>query len=239
MYANNEIGTIEPIAELAKITNEQNIQFHTDAVQAITKVPIDLKKIPIDFLALSSHKIYGPKGIGAMYIRSGHTIEPLIHGGGHEGGLRSTTYNIPGIVGLGTACDIARKNMETETHHMKKLRDLLITNLSNIEASYLNGHPTKRLVNNAHFRFIGIEGESLLLSLDEKDIAAATGSACSSKEQHVSHVLTAIGLDAVESQGSIRLTVGRFNTEEEIKYTIDQFSHIVTKLRNLSPFWKS
>jgi cysteine desulfurase len=203
----------------------------------VIKVPIDLKKIPIDFLALSSHKIYGPKGIGAMYIRKGTTIEPLIHGGGHEGGLRSTTYNIPGIIGLGTACEIARKNIEEEIHHMKKLRDILITNLSNIQESHLNGHPTKRLVNNAHLRFSAIEGESLLLSLDGKGIAAATGSACSSKKLHASHVLTAIGLDAVESQGSIRLTVGRFNTEDEIKYTIEQFPIIVNKLRQLSPLW--
>jgi cysteine desulfurase len=237
MYANNEIGTIEPIKELAEITHDQDILFHTDAVQAIIKVPIDLKKIPIDFLALSSHKIYGPKGIGAMYIRQGTTIEPLIHGGGHEGGLRSTTYNIPGIVGLGTACEIAHKNIDNEISHMKKLRDILIHNLSTIEESHLNGHPTKRLVNNAHFRFTGIEGESLLLSLDDKGIAAATGSACSSKKLHSSHVLEAIGLDAVESQGSIRLTVGRFNTEQEIKYTIEQFPKIVNKLRQLSPLW--
>lgn len=239
MYANNEIGTIEPIKELVNITHEQDILFHTDAVQAVTKVPIDLKKIPIDFLALSSHKIYGPKGIGAMYIRKGTTIEPLIHGGGHESGLRSTTCNIPGVVGFGKACEIARKQMNEEIHHMKKLRDSLITNLSTIEQSYLNGHPTKRLVNNTHLRFTGIEGESLLLSLDQKGIAASTGSACSSKKLHTSHVLTALGLDAVESQGSIRLTVGRFNTEEEIKYTIEQFPKIVDKLRQLSPLWES
>ena len=237
MYANNEIGTIEPIKELVNITHEQDILFHTDAIQAVIKVPIDLKKLPIDFLALSSHKIYGPKGIGALFIRKGRKIEPLIHGGGHEGGLRSTTYNIPGIVGLGTACEIARKNMDTEINHMKKIRDMLINNLATIEESHLNGHPTQRLVNNAHFRFTGIEGESLLLSLDDKGIAAATGSACSSKKLHASHVLTAIGLDAIESQGSIRLSVGRFNTENEIKYTLEQFPKIVDKLRQLSPLW--
>jgi cysteine desulfurase len=237
MYANNEIGTIEPIKELVNIAHEKNILFHTDAVQAVIKVPIDLKKIPIDFLALSSHKIYGPKGIGALFIRNGRKIEPLIHGGGHEGGIRSTTYNIPGIIGLGTACEIARRTMHEEIRHMKKLRDTLITSLSQIEECYLNGHPTKRLVNNAHFRFTGIEGESLLLSLDDKGIAAATGSACSSKKLHASHVLTAIGLNAVESQGSIRLTVGRFNTEDEIKYVMEVFPEIVNKLRQLSPLW--
>ena len=239
MYANNEIGTIEPIKELVNITHEQDILFHTDAVQAVIKVPVNLKKLPIDFFSLSSHKIYGPKGIGAMFIRKGIEIEPLIHGGGHEGGLRSTTYNIPGIIGLGTACEIARKNMEKEIHHMHKLRDMLIKNLSQIEQSSLNGHPTKRLVNNAHFRFTGIEGESLLLSLDDKGIAVATGSACASIKLHSSHVLTAIGLDALESQGSIRLTVGRFNTEEEIKYVNEVFPEIVNKLRQLSPLWNA
>jgi cysteine desulfurase len=238
MYANNEIGTIEPIKELANIAHEHDILFHSDAVQAVIKVPIDLKKIPIDFLALSSHKIYGPKGIGALYLRNGTTIEPLVHGGGQESGLRSTTYNIPGAVGLGTACEIARKNIDTEIQHMKKLRDLLINNLSTIEKSRLNGHPTKRLVNNAHFSFTGIEGESLILSLDGKGISAATGSACSSKYLQISHVLTAIGLDAVESQGSIRLTVGRFNTEEEIRYALEEFPKIINKLRHLSPLWK-
>jgi cysteine desulfurase len=237
MFANNEIGTIEPIEEIGKIAHEHDIIFHTDAVQAITKVPIDVKKQHIDLLALSSHKIYGPKGVGALFIRNGVKLQPIIHGGGHEKGLRSSTYNVPGIVGLGKACELADKRMTKDIAHMKILRDMLIKNLLQIEESYLNGHREKRLVNNAHFRFTGIEGESLLLGLDEEGIASSTGSACSSQKLQASHVLLAIGLDPVQAHGSIRLSLGRENTKDEISTVSHVVPEVVGKLRMMSPLW--
>jgi cysteine desulfurase len=237
MYANNEIGTIEPIEEIGKITQEHDIIFHTDAVQAVTKVPIDVKKQHIDMLALSSHKIYGPKGIGALYIRNGVKIQPIIHGGGHEKGMRSSTLNTPGIVGLGKACELAKKRMTADNIRIKTLRDHLIKNVLHIEESYLNGHPEKRLVNNAHFRFTGIEGESLLLGLDEEGIATSTGSACSSKKLQASHVLLAIGLDPVQAHGSLRMSLGRENTAEEIERVSKVLPQIVERLRVMSPLW--
>lgn len=238
MYANNEIGTIEPIKEIGKITSEHNILFHTDAVQAVGKTPIDVKKLNIDLLSISSHKIYGPKGCGALYIKKGTKIQTIQHGGGHEYGLRSSTHNTPGIVGLGKACELGKARLEKDTMHMRKLRDILIKNvISNIEKSYLNGHPEKRLVNNAHFRFTAIEGESLNMMLDDKGIAAATGSACSSKKLQASHVLLAIGLKPEEAHGSLRLSLGRMNNEEEISYVSEVLPGIVEKLRKMSPLW--
>jgi cysteine desulfurase len=237
MFANNEIGTIEPIEEIGKIAQEHEITLHTDAVQAVTKIPIDVKKQHIDMLALSSHKIYGPKGIGALYLRNGVKIQPIIHGGGHEKGMRSSTLNSPGIVGLGKACELAKKRMTTDNSRMKTLRDSLIKNVLQIEESYLNGHPEKRLVNNAHFRFTGIEGESLLLGLDEQGIATSTGSACSSQKLQASHVLLAIGLDPVQAHGSLRLSLGRENTKEEITYVSKVLPQIVERLRTMSPLW--
>jgi cysteine desulfurase len=237
MFANNEIGTIEPIKDIGKIAQEHEIAFHTDAVQAVTKVPIDVKTQHIDLLALSSHKIYGPKGIGALYIRNGVKIQPIIHGGGHEKGMRSSTLNTPGIVGLGKACELAKKRMATDNSRMKSLRDNLIKNVLYIEESYLNGHPEKRLVNNAHFRFTGIEGESLLLGLDEQGIATSTGSACSSKKLQASHVLLAIGLDPVQAHGSLRISFGRENTKEEITFVSKVLPQIVERLRTMSPLW--
>ncbi|DAC73402.1 MAG TPA: cysteine desulfurase NifS [Thermoplasmata archaeon] len=237
MFANNEIGTIEPIEEIGKIAQEHDIIFHTDAVQAVAKVPIDVKKQHIDLLALSSHKIYGPKGIGALYIRNGIKVQPIIHGGGHEKGIRSSTLNTPGIVGLGKACELATKRMKKDNIYIKTLRDLLIKNILQIEESHLNGHPEKRLMNNAHFRFTGIEGESLLLGLDEQGIATSTGSACSSQKLQASHVLLAIGLDPVQAHGSLRLSLGRENTKEEITYASKAIPQIVDKLRNMSPLW--
>jgi cysteine desulfurase len=237
MYANNEIGTIQPIQEIGKIAHEHDIIFHTDAVQAVTKVPIDVKKQHIDLLALSSHKIYGPKGIGALYIRNGVKVQPIIHGGGHEKGIRSSTLNVPGIVGLGKACELASKRMEKDNIFIQTLRDLLIHNLLEVEESYLNGHPEKRLVNNAHFRFTGVEGESLLLALDEQGVASSTGSACSSKKLQASHVLLAIGLDPVQAHGSVRLSLGRENTKEEIVFVSEELPKIIQKLRQMSPLW--
>ncbi len=237
MFANNEIGTIEPINEIGKITEQHDIIFHTDAVQAVGKEHIDVNKLKIDLLSISSHKIYGPKGVGALFVRKGVKLEPLAHGGGHEKGLRSSTYNTPGIVGLGKACEIGLKRMEKDREHMKKLRDVLIKNVLEIEESYLNGHPTKRLVNNAHFRFTAIEGESLNLMLDDKGIAASTGSACSSAKLQASHVLLGIGLKPEEAHGSLRLTLGRYSTMDEVEYVSKVLPDIVKNLRNMSPLW--
>ena len=237
MFANNEIGTIEPIEQIGKIAKKNNILFHTDAVQAVGKVPIDVNKQNIDLLSISSHKIYGPKGVGALYIRKGISIESLIHGGGHEKGLRSGTYNTPGIVGLGKACELSKDRFTKDVSHMKKLRDNLIKNVLKIEESYLNGHTTERLCNNTHFRFTAIEGESLNLMLDDKGIAGSTGSACSSKKLQASHVLLSIGLKPEEAHGSLRLTLGRYSTLEEIEYASDVLPDIVKKLRDMSPLW--
>ena len=237
MFANNEIGTIEPIEEIGNIAREHDVLFHTDAVQAVGKVPIDVNKFNIDLLSISSHKIYGPKGVGALYIREDVKLQPIVHGGGHEKGLRSSTYNTPGIVGLGKACELGKKRMKKDVIHLKNLRDTLIKNVLEIEESYLNGHPEKRLVNNAHFRFTAIEGESLNLMLDDKGIAASTGSACSSKKLQASHVLLAIGLDPVEAHGSLRLTLGRWNTSEDVSYVADVLPEIVENLRKMSPLW--
>ena len=238
MAANNEIGTIEPIKEIGKIAKKHDVLFHTDAVQAVGKVPINVKKDNIDLLSISSHKIYGPKGVGALYIQDKIKLEPLFHGGGHEKGIRSSTLNTPGIVGLGTACKLAKKRFETDTKHMKELRDRLIEKVLTIEESYLNGHPTKRLVNNAHFRFTAVEGESLHMLLDSKGIAASTGSACSSKKLKPSHVLLALGLTPEETHGSIRFTLGRISKQEDIDYVAQELEPIIEKLRSMSPLWK-
>ncbi len=238
MHANNEIGTIEPIEEIGKIASENNIPFHTDAVQSVGKLPIDVKKINVDLLSISAHKIYGPKGVGALYVKKGTKIDAIIHGGGHERGLRSSTENIPGIVGLAKACSLAGERMEVDVKKMKRLRDMLIKGVLEIEESHLNGHPEKRLPNNAHFYFKGIEGESLILMLDDAGIAASTGSACSSKKLMPSHVLLAIGLRPEDAHGSLRLTLGRENSKEEVEYVLETLPKIVKKLREISPMWK-
>jgi len=238
MHANNEIGTIEPIEEIAEIAGTKSIIFHSDAVQSAGKMRIDVKEIGIDLLSISAHKIYGPKGIGALYMRKGTRLDPIIHGGGHERGLRSSTENIPGIVGLGKAAELSERRMSEDNSHLTNLRDQLIkSTLGDVEESYLNGHPTKRLPNNAHFRFTGIEGEALVLNLDEKGVAASTGSACSSKKLLPSHVLMAIGFDEVQAHGSLRLTLGRENTREDIEYVIQVLPETVKKLRAMSPLW--
>jgi len=237
IYANNEIGTIQPMKEIGEITSKHGVYLHTDAVQAIGKVPIDVNKEHIDMLSLSSHKIYGPKGIGALYLKKGVKPIPLFHGGGHEKGLRSSTLNTPGIVGLGKACELGKKRLEKDSKKMIKQRDTLIKNILKIEESYLTGHPTKRLPNNAHFRFSAVEGESLHMMLDEKGIAVATGSACSSKKLEPSHVLLALGLKPEEAHGSLRFTLGRKTTDDEIKYISDELPKIVHHLREMSPLW--
>ena len=237
MFANNEIGTIEPMQDIGKIAKSHNILLHTDAVQAVGKVPIDVNKLKIDLLSISSHKIYGPKGVGALFIRKGINLQTIAHGGGQEKGFRSSTHNSPGIVGLGKACELGRIRLEKDVAHMKKLRNLLIKEILKIEQCYLNGHPEKRLANNAHFRFTAVEGESLNLMLDKKGIAAATGSACSSKKLQASHVLLAIGLDPAEAHGSLRFSLGRMSTKEEVDYVANELPGIVKKLRNMSPLW--
>ena len=239
MHANNEIGTIEPIREIAEIAHEHGVIFHTDAVQTAGKIPIDLNKMEADLLSISAHKIYGPKGVGALFKREGVTIETLMQGGGHERGLRSGTENVAGIVGMGKASCLANTRMEDDARRITDLRNEIIKKvLTEIEESYLNGHPTDRLPNNAHFRFSGIEGESLLLSLDEKGIAASTGSACSSKKLMPSHVLMAIGLNEVQAHGSLRISLGRDNTNEDIDYVCDSLGVTIQRLREISPLWK-
>jgi cysteine desulfurase len=236
MHANNEIGTIEPIEEIGKICREKEVYFHTDATQSFGKIPIDVKKMNIDLLTCNAHKMYGPKGVGALFIRNGIKIEPLLHGGGHEFGLRSSTVNTAGIVGFAAATDIAKKEMVADANRMTKLRDILIEKVLKIENSHLNGHPKIRLPNNTNFWFAYIEGESLILHLDMKGVAASTGSACSSESLEPSHVLVAIGLKHEEAHGSLRLTIGKYTTKEEVDYVAEVLPGIVESLRKISPF---
>ncbi|MDD3985159.1 MAG: cysteine desulfurase NifS [Methanobacterium sp.] len=238
MHANNEIGTIQPIVEIGALAREKGIYFHTDAVQTVGKIPVNVKEMNIDMLSLSAHKIYGPKGIGALYIRNGVRVEPIIHGGGHEKGIRPGTENIPGIVGLGKACSIAEENLTKDMEKLTILRDKLInTVLEQVDDSYLNGHRTKRLPNNANFRFTAVEGESLILTLDSMGIASSTGSACSSTKLQPSHVLLSIGLKEVEAHGSLRISLGHENTEEDVDYLINAIKEVIAKLRKMSPLW--
>ena len=237
MMANNEIGTIQPYKEIGSIAKDRNIPFHTDAVQAIGKLPLDVKADNIDLLSLSGHKFHGPKGIGALYVRKGTKIEPVIQGGGQERGLRSSTENVPGIVGIGKAAELARRDLESTSQKMKTLRDKMIKSIPEVvPRSYLNGHKTRRLVNNAHFRFDFIEGEGLILQLDFKGIAASTGSACSTGSLEPSHVLLAMGLTHEQAHGSLRVTLGRENTDEEVDYLLQVLPDVVSKLREISPF---
>lgn len=238
MHANNEIGTIQPIREIGEIARKNKIIFHTDAVQSVGKIPINVGEINVDLLSISAHKLYGPKGVGALYVKKGVQLEPIIHGGGHEKGLRPGTENVSGIVGLGKACEIAEENLEETAKYVTNLRDEIITKVLNgVEESYLNGHPTKRLPNNINFRFTGIEGESLVLQLDAKNIASSTGSACSSKNLEPSHVLMALKLDEVNAHGSLRLSLGKENKVEDIDYVVESIKNAVKTLRNLSPLW--
>ncbi len=237
MYANNEVGTIQSIKKMIQIAREKNIIFHTDAVQAVGKIPIDVKELGVDLLSISSHKINGPKGVGALYIRSGVTISPLILGGGQENGLRSGTENVASIIGFGMACELAKNNMNENTDHLKKLTTKLTTRvLHEIPATTLNGHPDMRTPNNTHFTFLGVNGEDLIIKLDENKISASTGSACSVKIQKASHVLKAMGFSHEQVTGSLRLTVGITNTEQEIDQTVDVLKNVVQELRAVSPF---
>jgi len=237
MFGNNEVGTIQPIREIAKFCNERKIPFHTDAVQATGKITIDVKEYGIDLLSISSHKLNGPKGIGALYIKNGINIVPAILGGGQERGLRSGTENVANIVGFGKACEIAKNNLDANTTYVKELRDLLVRRiLDEIPVTTLNGDPQLRLPNNAHFTFLGINGEDLIIKLDEHGIAASTGSACSVNTQRASHVLQAMGFSHEQITGSLRLTVGIFNNKNEIDETVNILIKIVEELRSFSPF---
>ncbi|NLC68944.1 MAG: cysteine desulfurase NifS [Clostridiaceae bacterium] len=240
MYANNEIETIQPIAEIGKIAKEKGILFHTDAVQAVGNIKIDVNNINVDLLSLSAHKFYGPKGVGAIYIRRGTKIASFIHGGAQERGRRASTENVAGIVGVGKAIEIATLNMDSYNKKLLELRERTINEvLSKIPHVRLNGHREKRLPGNANFSFEFIEGESLLLLLDMKGIAASSGSACTSGSLDPSHVLMAIGLPHEIAHGSLRLTFGEDNTHEDIDYLMEVLPGIVERLREMSPLYES
>lgn len=235
MYANNEVGTIQPIAEIGAIARAHGIYFHTDAVQAVGHVPIDVKAEHIDMLSLSGHKFYGPKGIGVLYIRRGVRIQNLLHGGAQESRHRAGTENVAGIVGLGAAIERAVAAMPEESARLTAMRDHMIRELLKIPASHLNGHPTQRLPNNVNITFEYIEGEGILLLLNMFGICASTGSACNSASLEPSHVLTAMGVPHEIAHGSVRLTLGERNTEEDVSYVLEKLPEVVGKLRSMSP----
>ncbi len=240
MFANNEIGTIQPIAQIGKLCKEKDVLFHCDAVQAVGKVPVDVDDMGIDLLSLSGHKIYGPKGIGALYVRKKGPrvrLEPLIDGGGHERGMRSGTLPVPLIVGLGTACDIARREMPEESKRTFRLRERLRTGIMNkLPETYLNGHPTERLPGNANISFAYVEGEGLMMGI--KDVAVSSGSACTSASLEPSYVLRALGVGDELAHSSIRFGLGRFNTEAEVDYVADLVVREVSRLREMSPLFE-
>ena len=239
MHANNEIGTIQPISEIARIAKEKEIYFHTDAVQTVGHIPVNVNDLNVDLLSLSAHKFYGPKGVGALYIRKGTRIERFLHGGDQENSRRASTHNTPGIVGMAKAIELCKEKMQEEAEFQTGLRDKLIDNvLKNIPEVYLNGHPKIRLPNNANFSIRYIEGESLLLNLDLLGIAVSTGSACTSSSLEPSHVLLAIGLSHEVAHGSVRFTLGRWTKEEDIDYVLEQLPKVVKKLREMSPLYE-
>ena len=236
VYANGEIGTVEHIREISKIVHSKNAYLHVDATAACGQVPIDVKNENIDLLTISSNDMYGPKGVGALYIKEGVRVEPLLHGGGQERGLRSGTENLPGIVGFGKAAEIAKREMQTNSVQLTRLRDRFIEGLLKpIPYSFLNGHPTERLPDNVSVRYSFIEGESMLLSLDMMGVYASSGSACTAKTLEPSHVLLAIGLKHEEAHGSLMFTLGKENTEEQVDYVIGLMPGIVKRLRAISP----
>jgi len=240
MYANNEIGTIHPIAEIGKIAKEKGIIFHCDATQGVGKVPVDVEACGIDLMSLSAHKIYGPKGVGALYVRAKAPrvrLTPIIDGGGHERGMRSGTLNVPGIVGLGAACEIASKEMAEETARVSDLRNKLQAGIfERLDEVYVNGHPTQRLPGNLNVSFAYVEGESLLMGIS--DIAVSSGSACTSATLEPSYVIRALGTEEELAHSSIRFGLGRFNTEEEVDYVADRVVKEVKRLREMSPLYE-
>jgi len=235
MYANNEVGTIQPIPEIARILKGRNVIFHTDAVQAGGSLDLNVDRLGVDMLSLSGHKFYGPKGVGVLYVRKGTSYWPQQQGGGQERGRRAGTENTAGIVGLATALKLAYDHLEENNAHAAKLRDKLIEGISRIPGSYLTGHPTNRLPNSATFVFEFVEGESILLSLDMLGIGASSGSACTSASLEPSHVLKAMGVPIERAHGSLRLTTGRDNTEEDIDYVLEVLPGIIERLRAMSP----
>ncbi|GAG62581.1 unnamed protein product [marine sediment metagenome] len=239
MHANNIVGTIQPISEIGKILREHDIIFHTDAVQTFTNIKTDVNNLNVDLLSISGHKIYGPKGVGALYIRKGTKIKPQILGGGHERGIRSSTENIPGIAGLAKAAELGQKNLSDKILKVTKMRDYLINSLlDKIDEVKFNGHPTERLPGNCNFSFKYIEGESIVLKLDLAGIAASSGSACSSSSLKPSRTLVSMGLSNQEAHGSLRITLGFENTKEEIDYFLKVIPEIVSGLRKISPLYK-
>jgi len=239
MHANNEVGTIEPITEIGRIAREAGVYCHTDAVQTVGHIPVDVNELQVDLLSMSAHKLYGPKGVGALYIRKGTRLTPLMHGGDQERKRRASTENVPGIVGFGTAAKLAQQEMSQEVPRLTNLRDQLIEGLlGRIDHAQLNGHPVKRLPNNVNVSFEFIEGESIVLNLDLENICAATGSACSSSSLEPSYVLLAMGLSPEQAHGSLRLTSGKWTGEEDISRVLVVLRRIVAKLRAMSPLLK-
>jgi cysteine desulfurase len=238
MHINNEIGTIQPIEEIGRIARDSDILFHTDAVQSLGKIPVDVDDMGVDLLSLSGHKIHGPKGVGALFVRKGTRVKAVEYGGGQERGLRSGTENIPGIVGMGQACEAAARDLEQNAAYMTHLRDKLIDGITKEEYVRLNGSRMMRSPNNVNLSFHYIEGESLVLMLDMKGVEASTGSACSSKELQASHVLLALGMPPEQAHGSLRFTNSEYNTEEDIDYVLEILPDIVQKLMAMSPLYK-
>ena len=237
MFANNEVGTIQPIKEISEICKKYQIPLHTDAVQAVGKIPINVKDLGVDALSISSHKINGPKGIGALFIKKGLTVTPQILGGGQENGLRSGTENVASIVGFGKACEIAKDKLSDNISHFHSLYSSMLTKtIKEITHVKLNGHPEKRIFNNIHLTFMGVNGEDLIIKLDEHDIAASTGSACSVHTQKASHVLKAMGFNHEQITGSLRLSFGYMNTLDEISQTVEILKKVVSELRSVSPY---
>ena len=238
MHANNEVGTIQPIAEIGAICRERGVLFHTDAVQTAGHVPIDVRAMNVDLLSLSAHKLYGPKGVGALFVRKGTRLAPFVHGGGQERRRRAGTENVPGIVGFGEAARLARADLEREMRHASALRDRLIAGvLARVPGATLTGHRTRRLPNSASFCFEGVEGESVVLDLDLAGFAASSGSACTSGSLEPSHVLLAMGVPHALARGSLRVTVGRGNTTAEVEVFLDALPRIIERLRAASPLW--
>jgi len=237
MFANNEVGTIQPIKEISEICKKYQIPLHTDAVQAVGKVPINVKDLGVDALSISSHKINGPKGIGALFIKKGLTVTPQILGGGQENGMRSGTENVASIVGFGKACEVAKDKLSDNISHFHSLYSLILAKtIKEIKHVKLTGHPAKRIFNNIHLTFMGVNGEDLIIKLDEHGIAASTGSACSVHTQKASHVLKAMGFNHEQITGSLRLSFGYMNTLDEINQTVEILKKVVSELRSVSPY---
>jgi cysteine desulfurase len=239
MHANNEVGTIQPIVEISKIAGEAGVYLHTDAVQSAGHIPTDVNQLGVDLLSMSAHKLYGPKGVGALYIRKGTKLVSFIHGGGQENGRRAGTENVPGIVGFGKAAELAGQEIKEEEARLTALRDKLSAGiLKQIDHTHLNGHPVKRLPNNVNASVEFVEGESMCLNLDMAGICASTGSACSSESLEPSHVLLAMGVEPVNAHGSLRFTLGKWTTDEEIDKVLEVLPRVVSKLRAMSPLMK-